>query len=369
MFLRLFVFLFSLPKRKDDYRHRHQRIQQTVNRLRTAILFLFLMTATGTVGYMIIEGASPFDAYYMTIITLASVGYGEVVPLSHAGRMFTSILILFNLGLFTYAISTIAHVFAEGGFTKLISEYVMLDKIQALQGHTIVCGFGRHATEVTQELAKQNIDFVVIEREPAKLQQLVEAANYLYVEGDATADQTLTEAGIERAAALVITLPDDSDNIFIVVTARQLNPRLRIICRSNQEADESKLRRAGADHVVMPERIGGFYMATLVNKPDLVEFFTLISNMGPGNVVFEELPVSSLLPKYQGRTIEESRISAECRIPVVAIRHPNGQYALNPLPNTPLQPDTHIVVFGNPQQMKKFRSLALAPASHPPHHA
>ena len=164
------------------------------------------------------------------------------------------------------------------------------------------------------------------------------------------------------AELVVITLPDDSDNIFIIITARQLNAQLRIICRSNQQADESKLRRAGADHVVMPERIGGFYMATLVNKPDLVEFFTLISNMGPANVVFEELPVGNLLPQYQGRTIEESHLITDCRIPIVAIRQPNGQYTLNPSPQTPLQPDTHIVVFGNPEQMKKFREMALLPA-------
>ena len=361
-YFRLFTYLFFLPKVKADRKHRFERIELTVRRLRTAFFFLALMTAVGTTGYMLIEGASLFDSYYMTIITLASVGYEEVIPLSNTGRFFTSILIISNLGLFTYAISTIAHVFAEGGFSKLITEYVMLEKIRALQGHTIVCGYGRHATEVTQELAKQNIDFVVIEQGHDKARLLSETTNYLHVEGDATDDAILMEAGIERAASLVITLPDDSDNIFIIITARQLNAQLRIICRSNQQADESKLRRAGADHVVMPERIGGFYMATLVNKPDLVEFFNLISNMGPANVVFEELPVRSLLPQYQGRTIEESHLITDCRIPIVAIRQPNGQYDLNPSPQTQLQPDTHIVVFGNPEQMKKFRAMALSPA-------
>ena len=359
-YFRLFKYLLFLPKLKGDPNHRFERIELTVRRLRTAILLLVVMTASGTAGYMLIEGASLFDAYYMTIITLASVGYSEVVPLSHVGRFFTSILIISNLGLFTYAISTIAHVFAEGGFSKLITEYIMLEKIRALQGHTIVCGYGRHATEVVLELAKQNIDFVVVEQSHDKSRLLAENLGCLYVEGDATDDAVLMEAGIDRAASLVITLPDDSDNIFIVITARQINPSLRIICRANHEVDESKLRRAGADHVVMPERIGGFYMATLVKKPDLVEFFTLISNMGPANVVFEELPVRSLLPKYQGRTIEESHLTTDCRIPIVAIRQPNGQYTLNPPPQTPLQPDTHIVVFGNPEQMERFRGMAMS---------
>ncbi|MCC7245008.1 MAG: potassium channel protein [Saprospiraceae bacterium] len=331
----------------------------TVRRLRTAILFLVIITTVGTLGYVLIEGVSWFDAYYMAIITLASVGYGEVFPMSTAGRLFTTILIISNLGLFTYAISTIAHVFAEGGFSKLVLEYFMLERIQKFKGHTIICGYGRHAKEVTQELSKQGIQFVVIENSPDKIHELSEA-RFSYIEGDATEDAILNEAGIERAASLVITLPDDSDNIFIVISARQINPKIRIICRATNQADEAKLLRAGADHVVMPERIGGFYMATLVNKPDLVEFFNLISNMGPANVVFEELAVKDLMGKYQGRSIQDSQIVTECRIPVVAVRHPNGQYELNPPPSTPLQPDTHIVVFGNPEQMKKFREMALA---------
>lgn len=358
-FLRFFVYLFWLPDVADDKRHRFDRIRRTVTRLRAAILLLVFIVAVGTVGYVLIENAPVFDAYYMAIITLASVGFNEVFPLSFAGRLFTSFLIIFNLGLFAYSISTIASIFAEGGFTKLISDFRMLEKIQVLENHTIVCGFGRHAHEVTQELEKQGIEFVVIESNEAKIQEIQEETNFLCVEGDATDDDVLHEAGIERAATLVITLPDDSDNIFIVVSARQFNPKIRIICRANQQADETKLRRAGADHVVMPERIGGFYMATLVNKPDLVEFFTLLSNMGPANVAFEELPVSTLLSKYQGKSIAESHLDTDCRLPIVAIRHPNGQYILNPPPQTPLLPETHIVVFGSNEQMSRFRQMAI----------
>lgn len=358
-FFRFFIYLFRLPVVRNGYGRRFERIKSTIRRLRVAFLFLVAITTTGTIGYMTIEGAGLFDAYYMTIITLASVGYAEVIHLSFAGRLFTSLLIISNLGLFTYAISMIAHVFAEGGFTKLLTEYMMLEKIQSLRGHTIVCGYGRHATEVAQELSKQGADFVIIEQNHDKIELLNEIGNYLFVEGNATEDTILTEAGLERASSLVITLPDDSANIFIILSARQLNPKIRIICRANHQADEVKLRRAGADHVVMPERIGGFYMATLVNKPDLVEFFTLISNMGPGNVVFEELPVKNLSPKYQGQTIADSHLVNDCRIPIVAIRDPSGQYLLNPPPHTPLQPETHIVVFGNPEQMKKFREIAM----------
>jgi voltage-gated potassium channel len=354
-FFRLLSYLFRLPGGQTEHRRRFERIALTVQRLRLAFLFLIVMTIVGTLGYVIIEKATYFDAYYMTIITLASVGFDEVIPLSTAGRLFTSLLIISNLGLFTYAISTIAHVFAEGGFAKLFAEYTMLDKIRSLKGHTIICGYGRHAEEVTRELSKQGMPFVVIEQHPEKLHALSEYTSYLHVSGDATDETVLLEAGIDRASSLVITLPDDAHNIFVIVSARQLNPALRIICRANQETHASKLRKAGADHIVMPERIGGFYMATLVNKPDLVEFFTLLSNIGPGNIVFEEVPVSRLLPRYIQRSIEASQFAADCRLPIVAVRQADGQYTLNPSPQTVLMPDMHIVVFGNPEQMTRFR--------------
>lgn len=315
--------------------------------------------ATGTLGYVLIEGFSWLDAYYMAVITLASVGFGEVHPLSDAGRLFTTLLILFNIGLFAYAISTITGIFAEGGFTKLLRDFRMNKAIDNLSGHTIVCGYGRHATEVVQELAKQNIPFVVVEKDVAKIEHLKNETPHLFIEGDATQDEILLEAGIERAASIVITLPDDADNLFITLTSRQMNTNLNIICRSNNLADEAKLRRAGANHTVVPERIGGFYMATLVNKPDLVEFFTLISNMGPSNVVFEEVPICDLQPAFRGKSIEQCGLFRQTRAALVAIRYPNGQYELNPPPDTVLQPDWHIVVLGNPDQIADFKNKAL----------
>lgn len=315
--------------------------------------------ATGTLGYVLIEGFSWFDAYYMAVITLASVGFGEVHPLSDAGRLFTTLLILFNIGLFAYAISTITGIFAEGGFTKLLRDFRMNKAIDNLSSHTIVCGYGRHATEVVQELAKQNIPFVVVEKDAAKIEHLKNETPHLFIEGDATQDEILLEAGIERAASIVITLPDDADNLFITLTSRQMNANLNIICRSNNLADEAKLRRAGANHTVVPERIGGFYMATLVNKPDLVEFFTLISNMGPSNVVFEEVPIHDLQPAFRGKSIEQCGLFRQTRAALVAIRYPNGQYELNPPPDTVLQPDWHIVVLGNPDQIADFKNKAL----------
>lgn len=364
-YLHLILLFFRLPALQYRSQYRFRRIVQIVRRLRVAVgLALFALTV-GTVGYVVIEGFSWLDAYYMAVITLASVGFAEIHPLSDQGRIFTTFFILFNVGLFAYAISTITSLFAEGGFYKLLNEFRMNRKIEELDGHVIVCGFGRHATEVAQELLKQGIPFVIIENRHDRVEQLRQMTDYLFVEGDATDDDVLEEAGILRAKSLVVTLPSDSDNLFITLSARQINPKLRIISRANNLGDEIKIRRAGADHTVVPEQIGGFYMATLVNKPDLVEFFTLLSNMGPSNVVFEEVEVGNLLPDYQGKTISESGLNSVSRVSIVALRYPNGQYELNPPATAVLRPDWHIVVLGNAEQMRSFKQNALVSAARP----
>ncbi len=354
-FLQLFFFL---SRQKKSRKSRFKRVYLIINRIRIAFILGATALTIGVLGYVLIEGYSWFDAYYMAIITLASVGYGEVHPLSDAGRLFTSFYILFNVGIFAYAISTITGIFAEGGFSKLLHDFRMNQKIESLRDHVIVCGFGRHATEVAQELSKQGIPFVIIEKKPATVDEL-RHTGYLYFEGDATEDDVLMEVGIDRAKALVLTLPDDADNLFITLSARQINPRLRIISRAGNLADEVKIRRAGADHTVVPEQIGGFYMATLVNKPDLVEFFTLLSNMGPSNVVFEEIEVARLLPDMQGKPIATSGLDHLARVSVVAVRRPSGQYELNPRGDTVLQPGWHIVLLGNLEQMNLFEQNAL----------
>ncbi len=353
------LFFLRLSKRKHHFHGRFPRIQQVVRRMRAAITLVLFSIAVGTVGYVVIEDYPWFDAYYMSVITLASVGFGEVHPLSTYGRLFTSLLIVFNIGLFAYAISTITDVFASGGFTKLLIDFHMNKRINELSGHTIVCGFGRHATEVAQELGKQDMPFVIIEKNPDKIALLRHETTYLYVEGDATHDEILAEAGIDRAAAVVITLPDDAGNLFITLSARQINPSLRIICRANNEADEVKIRRAGADHTVIPERIGGFYMATLIHKPHLVEFFSLLASMGPTGVVFEEVPVSQLRQSFQNTTIADSGLVEKTQVTVVAVREPNGHYELNPPASTILQSGWDLVVLGSQAQMEKFREHML----------
>ncbi len=358
--LRLMSWVVRLPYTRFPERGHYRDLVTVVYRIRLALGLIVFSLTVGTVGYRLIEGAHWFDAYYMSIITLSTIGYGEVVPLSTAGRLFNSLLIVFNLGAFAYALSSITSIFADGGLKSHMNEYDMSQKIGQLRQHTIVCGFGRHAILTCAELAKQQIPFVVIEIDPEKIADIRKEHGYLFIEGDATEDEVLIEAGIEHAAAIVITLPADANNLFIVMSARQLNPALRIISRANHAQDEVKIKRAGADHVVFPEKIGGFYMANLVSKPDLVEFFNLVSNMGPGQIVFEEVPVHALKPHFQLVSLGESQLVQETKVPVVAVRYANGRYQLNPAPDTLLAPNMDIVVFGDQEQMAFFKTVALA---------
>ena len=201
--------------------------------------------------------------------------------------------------------------------------------------------------------------FVVIELDPGKIEILQQDTPYLFFRGDATLDEVLLEGGIEQATSLVVTLPSDANNLFVVLSARQINPGLKIISRLNNADDEYKLRRAGANHVVMPEQIGGYYMATLVNKPDLVAFFTLISNMGTNHVVFEEIAVARLKPEFRERSIGQSGIQTKTHVPIMGLQYPDGHYQLNPPLETVLHSNMQIVVFGDTEQIKRFCTIVL----------
>lgn len=359
------LLLFLIPSRLRKAKHnRSKQMDKVMTRLRLAVIMVFMVMVFGTIGFVLIEGFSWFEGYYMTLITVSSVGFAELHPLSIQGRLFTTVLILVNLGIFAYAISTITSIFAEGGITRLINEFRMDQTIQKLRNHTIICGFGRHAAEVTWELAKQKLPFVVIDNDPAKQEKLQES-QFLFVQGDATHDEVLEEAGIRFAKTLVTTLPDDAGNMFIVLSARQMNPGLHIVSRASNHADEVKILRAGADHTVVPEQIGGFYMATLVTKPELMQFFTLLSNMGPTPVGFDEILVNQLQPDLQYRTIGETEILKGVRVSLVAIRKSDGTYEFNPDMEELLTPEKHLIVLGNPDQLTLFRERLLKPEHKP----
>ncbi|WMX12499.1 MULTISPECIES: TrkA family potassium uptake protein [unclassified Aureispira] len=337
---------------------RFQRVNKYIRNILLAIVLLCTTTVTGIVGFMTIDHYTFSEAFYMTIITLSTVGFGEVQPLSPNGQVFTSFLIIFNLGVFAYAISIISNFILEGELRVFLKDYKMYQKIQKLEDHTIVCGFGRHGRQICKELTKNNLPFVVIEPEGKQFEDLREL-KYLFMEGDATDDEILIDAGIHNAKAVVVTYNENALNVYTVLTARQLNPKLRIITRATDRTAEKKLLRAGANHVVLTEVIGGFYMATLIHQPNVVEFFSIISNMGDVSIHFKEVHYDELKKEYRDKSILDLSLRSHTGVNIIGVRRVGGQYDVNPKPDIIIKKGMTLVVLGDLNQIKLFQDRIM----------
>lgn len=342
--------------------HHQRRFQRMIQYLRSFTISIFLISTViviSVLGLILIEGYTLGDAIYMTVITISTVGYGEVQPLSSIGRLFMSFIIIINLGTFAYAVSTISAFIIEGQLQTFLKEYWVNRQIDKFQNHVIICGFGRHGKQIANELYKQNIPFLVIDKNNEKIKELRQKYNFVFLEGDATQDEILEEGRIYNAKALVVTLPEDADSLYVVLSARQLNPKLHIISRALDLAAEKKLIRAGANHVVMPERIGGFYMATLINKPEVVEFLSLFSKFGSTKMGFEEIDCSHLRKHYQSKTIKELNIRRETGANIIGLRDEQGHYIVNPGPDTLIRSGMFLIVFGDTRQLDLFKKTMI----------
>ncbi|HET6991689.1 MAG TPA: potassium channel family protein, partial [Bacteroidia bacterium] len=242
---------------------------------------LLLVIFIGTVGYMIIDPRFDFlDALYMTINTIGTVGFREVHPLTAGGEIFTIFLIITGFGTFAFAISSLTSYVLSGEFREYYRITRKLSAIEKLSGHVIICGFGRNGKQAAHILKKHDRRFVVIEQKKEVVDAITHKYSDLVLEGDSTQDEVLEKAGVHRASALITTLPIDADNLFIVLSARALNPKLVIISRASDDNSDKKLKTAGANNVIMPDKIGGAHMASLVLKPDVIEFIDHITGQG-----------------------------------------------------------------------------------------
>lgn len=327
-------------------------------KLYLSLALIFGSITLGMLGFITIEGYSAAQAFYMTIITISTVGFSEVEPLSPSGRIFTSFIIIFNIGIFAYAISSASSFILEGELRTFLKDYRVYKRIQDLSQHIIVCGYGRHGKQVAQELYNNNIAFVVLDEKEQAIEEL-RSQKHLFLEGDATQDELLIQAGIERAKAIIVTFGEDAENVYTVLTARQLNSELMIIARAMDAKAEPKLKQAGANHIIRSERLGGFYMATLVNQPHVVEFFTLLSNMSNVTINFKEIAVDDLKPEYRKRSIRDLGLRAETGANIIGIRHANGSYTVNPSPNCYLETGMSLVVLGDQEQMRSFKEKLM----------
>lgn len=324
--------------------------------LRVARTLVLGMTAFGTAGFMFLEGYAFLDALYMTIITMSTVGFGEVRPLSGAGQVFVSLLIVVNTVVFAYALAAFTYYVIEGNIFQSIYRKRMQSTIDATSDHVIVCGFGKYGREILEHLVRHNRQIVVIDLDDEQIEAEKEKyPEMLFVIGDATEDEVLEKAGIMRAKSLISALADDSDNLFIVLSANTLNPNLRIISRASTPRSRQKMLKAGADYVIMPEQIGGFYMASLISKPGAVEFFSFITNELSSDIGFEEIRHDRLKPEYRNRPIRDLNFRNQTGVNIIAYRHPDGSYLVNPGPDVIIQENGSFIVLGTELQLTRLR--------------
>jgi voltage-gated potassium channel len=322
---------------------------------RLALLLLLLVLIIGICGYIFIEGFSFTEAFFMTIITIATVGFNEVKPLSHAGMYFTSFLIIFSIGIFAYAVSTLTRYIVEGVFRNYYRDNKVKSKISTLSKHVVICGYGRNGKQAALELKASRIPHVIIEKEDQAIEQLRMATGELFVHGDATQDEVLRTANIEEASALITTLPFDADNLFVVLTARQVNPKLVIISRASADHSDTKLKLAGANNVIMPDKIGGQRMAKLVLQPDVVEFLEYLMLQGTESVAIEEITLESLSEQFSGKPIRKLLAKNDSGANIVGMRRADKTFVINPLPETILDSNDKLFVLGTKRQIQNIR--------------
>lgn len=249
-----------------------------LNTLILCFSIFIMLLITGTFGYMYIEGAHWFDALYMTVITGSTVGFHEVVPLSVAGKFFTMFIIFTSIGLLSFTITRITAIVLEGDFTLYIKYKRMEKKLSSLQNHVIICGYGRLGHAILETLHGKNIQYVIVEKDPEKIDILLKK-DIIYIEGNATNDKVLDALGIERAKAFVATLPSDAENVFVVLSAREKNKNITIYSRASDPENVNKLKMAGANEVILPEHIGGAYIANKIATPDMKEINFVLNNI------------------------------------------------------------------------------------------
>jgi voltage-gated potassium channel len=323
--------------------------------VRLAIYLALFSLLIGTVGFMVIEGYTAIEALYMTVITISTVGFTEVEPLSGVGRLFTSFYILLNVGIFAYVLYAFTDYVIEGKLFEKMHTRAIQDRIEELEDHVIICGFGRYGEEVSDNLHVDGLSYVVIDWEQSALDKLLKKhRDALYVKGDASQDDVLEQAGILRSKTIICALPDDTDNVFTVLTARQLNPEMNIISRAADPRSKRKLKLAGANHTIMPEQIGGFYMAALVTKPGAVEFFSFVTNEYESDIGFEEIRFDDVPVECQCKTIQQLQIREATGCNVIGYKSPNSRYIINPGEETPLLMGSSFIVLGNDEQLKRL---------------
>lgn len=324
-------------------------------RLRLALILIIGLIATGTLGYHFLEGMSLLDGVYMTIITLSTVGFGEVRPLSQVGRLFTIGLIVAGVGVGAWAIQSAAEILLDEQLWRTIGRRRMGRALEKLNRHFIVCGYGRMGRQTVLEFQRRGVPFVIVESQPEIVQTLI-AENLLVVEGDATHDETLLAAGIERARGLVAAVDTDADNVLIVLTAKELNPQITVVARAALEESESKLYRAGADRVVTPYTIGGRRIALAVLRPTVTEFLNTVVFSEELQTEMGELHLHPNSP-FVGKAIRETELRSRWGATVIGVQKATERLIISPTADYRLEEGDVLIVVAETAMLRELEKL------------
>jgi len=334
-------------------------MNRLVRRLLYILLTILVTLVIGTVGFIVVDNYPPFDAFYMTLITMTTVGYGETHPLSHAGRVFNSFLIIFGVTTIFIAIGAMTQTIIEREFGEAIGQRRNKRMIDKLKDHYIICGFGRVGRGAAAELQHANVPFVVVDNNPDRVEKAM-LAGMLAVAADSTRDETLRLVGIDRARGLVSALATDADNLFVLLSAKGLNPQIYVAARAAEEGAEAKMRRAGADAVFAPYSITGHRLAQALLRLHVVQFLDFTTKDIGMDIAIEQVRVSEHSP-MASHSIKEMQIGRDVGVIVMAIRKGDGRMMFNPGADTRVDAGDHLIVMGQQENLDTLESLLAVP--------
>ena len=344
-----------MAEKKHNLIQTNGATEHTYSRLIWPAVLVALVILFGVLGYQIIEGWNFFDAFYMTMISITTVGFTEVHALSDSGRAFTVVIVLCGVSVATYSFSTIVSLIVEGELTRVRGRKKMRRQIEGYNNHYIVCGYGRLGNIVAHDLLEADESVVVIDPSPPKIIEL-EFLGIPFIEGNSFDEHVLTQAGVQRAKALVALIPSDADNVYTCLCAREMNPQITIFARAEHESGLNRLRRAGADQVFFPYRVTGNQMVQRLIRPHVSDFLELTVGTGGQKLALEEVVVPKGSPLSE-KTLEETELRSRTGVVIAAFIEPDGNMHFSPGGKSVIKEGSTLIVFGEKQSLQKLSEL------------
>jgi voltage-gated potassium channel len=327
------------------------------SKLKIALLILITVAVIGTIGYHILENWNLIDSFYTTMTTLSTVGYGDYTPKTPQGKIFTVFIIIFGVGTMLYSFGLISETVIEGRLRRLLGRGKLKKMIDKMNNHYIICGGGRIGLLICRELTAEKVPCVVIDNDPEVIQKLQDEG-FVYCRGDATHDKTLMEAGIKRAKGIICVLPTDAENLYVILTAKELNQKIYIMSRSEEEESEHRLIRAGADRVMSPYTLGGVRMAMAILRPAMLDFIEITTSRQSLELRMEEIPICKGSP-FIGQSLEKSEIRKRHGLIIVAVKKDSGKMIFNPMANYLIDEGDRLIAMGEDENVKQFSESCL----------